>query len=118
MKLRRYEIMPKKKTPKEQAEIAAYREEDTGQLFIPGVCIQRSLVGAAVYSKGKGRASLQKVAAACLMVSPEHVLFGTKDYKIDSRPVVVPATKGRIIRHRPRLDKWEVEFEVEPVLLL
>jgi len=102
-----------KKTPAEQAELVAYRDDETGQLYIPGVCVQRALINGAVYSKGKGRASLQKIVAACLLVSPEHILLGTKDYQIDSRAVVVPATKGRILRYRPRIDKWECSFEIE-----
>ena len=97
----------------DQAEHAAYRDPDTKELYIPGVCIQRCLIAAAVYSKGKGRASLQKIAAACLFVNPERISLGTKKYLIDSRPVVIKATQGRIIRHRPRLDKWECEFEIE-----
>jgi len=102
-----------KKTSEEQAELAAYRDPDSQDLYIPGVCVQRSLINAATYSKGKGRASLQKVAAACLMVSPERLFLGTKKFKVDSRPVVVPATRGRIVRHRPRFDKWECEFELD-----
>ena len=102
-----------KKTREEQAEIAAYRDEESGELYIPGVAVQRALIGAAVYSKGKGRASLQKQAAACMLVTPEKLLLGTKDYTIDSRAVVVPATKGRIVRHRPRLDEWKVDFDLE-----
>ena len=85
-----------KKTKEEQAEISAYRDPDSQELYIPGINIQRGLVSGATYSKGKGRASLQKPAAACLMVSPERVGFGTTEYFIDSRAVVVPATKGRI----------------------
>ena len=103
-----------KKSPQEQAEYAAYRDPTTGELYIPGVAFQRALVAAAAYSKGKGRASLQKIAAACLLVSPERASLGNgTEYTVDSRPVVVPATKGRIMRHRPRLDEWECSFEIE-----
>jgi hypothetical protein len=102
-----------KRSPQEQAEYAAYRDPDTDFLYVPAINIQRALVGAAAYSKGKGRASLQKQSAACLQVSPERISLGVKDYIIDSRPVVVPATKGRILRHRPRLDKWEIGFDLE-----
>lgn len=115
--MHRYPLEPveaiEKKTPAEQAEIAAYRDPDTGNLYIPGVAVQRALVGAATYSKGKGRASLQKPVAACVLVSPERIDLGTKDYQIDSRAVVMPATRGRIVRHRPRLDSWEITFEIE-----
>ena len=102
-----------KKTPMEQAEIAAYRNPDTRELYIPGIAIQRALVSGATFSKGKGRATLQKVVAACVMVNPERVGLGTETFTLDSRPVVVPATRGRVVRHRPRLDTWAVTFEVE-----
>lgn len=102
-----------KKSPAEQAEVSAYRDPDNGQLYIPGIAIQRSLVGAATYSKGKGRSSLQKSVAACVQIFPERCGLGVKEFCIDSRPVVIRATLGRIIRHRPRLDEWQVSFEIE-----
>jgi len=115
--MHRYPLEPieaiEKKPIEEQAEIAAYRDPDTDELYIPGIAIQRCLVAAATYSKGKGRASLQKQTAACVFVTPDRVSLRTKDFVIDSRRVVVPATRGSIIRHRPRLDDWIVNFEIE-----
>jgi len=102
-----------KRTPEEQAEIAAYRDPETKELYVPGVALQRALIGAAVYSKGKGRASLQKQAAASLFISPERISLGTKTFAVDSRPVVIKATGGRVIRHRPRLDAWAIKFDIE-----
>lgn len=102
-----------KKTPEEQAEIAAYRDPETRVLYIPGVNVQRCLVSAASYSKGKGRSNLVRQAAACLLVEPQRISLGTKIFEIDSRPVVVPATKGRVVRHRPRLDNWKIAFTIE-----
>jgi hypothetical protein len=102
-----------KKTVADQAEIAAYRDPETKGLYVPGVAVQRCLVGAATYSKGKGRGSLQKNVAACVLVTPERISTGQKTYAIDSRAVVVPATKGRVVRHRPRLDEWEISFTVD-----
>ena len=101
-----------KKTPKEQAEFAAYRD-DKGRLYFPAVNVGRSIVAGATYSKGRGKGTLQKPVAACLLVSPERLDLGTKDYQIDSRPVVIKATKGRILRHRPRIEDWRLSFEVE-----
>ena len=101
-----------KKTPEEQAEHCSYRTPEN-KLYIPGVAIQRCLINAASYSKGKGRASLVKVAAACLLVEPEYCILKQQKYTIDIRPVVVPATKGRILRYRPRFDKWDCSFVVE-----
>lgn len=108
-----------KKSPQEQAELSAYRVPGTPELYIPAMALQRAFVSAASYSKGKNRASLQKPVAACVLVSPEYVLLGTDKYNIDSRPVVVPATRGRVMRHRPRLDQWSCTFQIEfdPTLL-
>lgn len=115
--MKRYPETPidgfEKKPPQEQAEISSYRIPGTKELYIPGTAIQRACVKAAAYSKGRGRASLQKVAAACLMVDEEYVGLGTEKFIVDSRPVVVPATKGRIMRHRPRIDKWKATFGLE-----
>lgn len=115
--MHRYPLEPiaalEKKPAMEQAELAAYRDPDTDELYVPGVAVQRAMIGAAVYSKGKGRASLQKQTAACLMVSPERLGLGTKEFNLDSRAVVMPATKGRVVRHRPRIDQWKIRFTLE-----
>ena len=102
-----------KRSAEEQAEYAAYRNPVTKELYVPGIAIQRALVGAATYSKGRGRATLQKPVAACVMISPEYCGLGTEEFAIDARPVVVPATKGRIVRYRPRLDTWQTSFTIE-----
>jgi len=115
--MHQYPMVPiealEKKLPEEQAEYAAYRDPDTGGLYVPGICVQRCLIGAATYSKGKGRMTLQKPVAACVLIDPERIPLGIKDYRIDTRPVVIPSTKGRVLRHRPRLDEWALTFTVE-----
>ncbi|MGA2071633.1 MAG: hypothetical protein ABSG97_09815 [Sedimentisphaerales bacterium] len=115
--MHQYPMVPiealEKKPSEEQAELASYRDPDTGELYIPGICFQRSFISAASYSKGKDRASLQKLVAACVMVNPERISLGTKTFKVDARPVVIRATKGRVLRFRPRLDEWHCRFEVD-----
>lgn len=105
--------------PEEQAEFVTYRSPDTKALYIPGISIQRCLVNGATYSKGKGRSSLQKNVAACVLVTPEYCILSNQNFVVDGRPVVIPATKGRIMRYRPRFDDWSVSFVIEydPVLL-
>lgn len=103
-----------KKSIEEQAEIAAYRDPETKDLYVPATAVQRSLVNGATYSKGKGRASLQKNVAACVIIGPqERLSLGVQTYAIDSRAVVVPATKGRVVRHRPLLATWVLNFTVD-----
>lgn len=100
-----------KKSPEEQAELATYRDPD-GNLYVPAIAIQRCLVSSATYSKGKGRGSLQKPVAACVMVTPERVPL-PRPFTVDARPVVVPATRGRVVRYRPRFDEWNLSFSIE-----
>jgi hypothetical protein len=101
-----------KKPAEYRAERAAYRNE-TGDLCVPGINLQRCLVAAAAFSKGKGRSNLTTIVAACVLVSPVNVTLGTKTYEIDVRPVVIPATKGRVLGYRPRLDQWSLTFTLE-----
>ena len=111
-----YPLVPiealEKKTIEEQAELACYRDPD-GMLYVPGVNIQRALIAGATFSKGKGRASLQKPVAACTIVSPERVILAPQAYAIDTRPVVIPSTRGRVLRHRPRFDQWSLTFNID-----
>ena len=103
----------KQLTREEQAEVAAYRWGKSDELYIPGINLQRCIVNAGAYSIYKGRTTMMKVVAAAVFVHPEHLTLGTSVYEIDSRAVVVPATRGRIVRHRPRIDEWEVDFQLE-----
>ncbi len=102
-----------KKTPEEQAELAAHRIPGSRNLFVPGDAVYRALVAGATYSKGKGRGSLSKFAAASFNIPHEYLDLGATEYAIDSRPVVMPSTKGRVMRHRPRLDQWRISFPLE-----
>ncbi len=113
--MHRFPLMPiedpplDKRKPEEQAELAAYR--DAGKkLYVPALALQRALVGSATYSKGKGRASLQKSAAACLSIMPMYLVLDAQTYEVDAQRVVIPATKGAVIRYRPRFDSWQIEF--------
>ena len=99
-----------KKTKEEQAEISTYRHPKSKELYVPGENLYSCFVNAATYVKGKGRASMQKPAAACLVIEPLYLLLGTKDFAIDSRAVRNPSTGGTVVRHRPRLEEWELEF--------
>lgn len=107
-----------KKSPEEQARLAEYRTPD-GSLYVPAIALQRAIVSGATYSKGKGRSSLQKQTAACVIVSPEYMILDPQNYVVDARPVVIPATKGRVMRYRPRFDSWQISCQIEfdPTLL-
>lgn len=105
-------------TPREAAERAVYRDEKG--FFFPGAAISRMLREAGSGHKMKGsRKSVKYIVPAAVIVEQDTIpiLNGdgrsrAKDYEVDSRPVTIPATKGRIMRHRPRFDEWSADFSL------
>lgn len=106
--------------PREEAEHAAYRLPN-GELYHPGTAIVRLLREAGSNHKIKGSRKSVKYAVPGAVIVLDDVIPlldpGTgsplSDFEVDSRPVVIPATKGRVMRHRPRLDKWAMRFDLE-----
>lgn len=106
-----------RKAPREEAEQVAYRMP-SGQLYLPGSAVARLLreAGGAHKAVGSRRSLKYTVPAATLVREDAIGLHNGKpitDFEVDSRPVTIPATKGRIMRHRPRLDEWQATFTLE-----
>ena len=106
-------------TPAEQAERAAYRHED-GTLYMPGAAIARLIREAGGSHKQRStRKSLKYIVPAAVIVLNDEITLHDASgdpmikIEVDSRPVVIPATKGRIMRHRARLEKWRASFALE-----
>jgi hypothetical protein len=102
-------------TPREEAEEVAYRTPE-GLLYMPSSAVVRCFREAASDFKQRGkRQSMKYAAGAAFIPAADIILFNPTltDYEVDSRPVVIPATKGRIMRHRPRLNAWRLVFYVE-----
>ncbi len=65
------------------------------------------------------RKSAKYVVPAAVLVFDDTVVILNGDnktpvtaFEVDSRPVTIPATKGRIMRHRPRFDCWSAIFSI------
>lgn len=104
----------KKGTPREQADPKAYRLED-GTLYIPGTNIFASIIqGGTFFKLGKSKVTTQKssLIPAGIIMETVNCSLNTKDFEVDSRRVVIPATGGAIMAHRPRLDDWEGSFSL------
>jgi hypothetical protein len=99
--------------PRNICERTIYRLPDR-QIALPGTAIARMLREAGGSHKAKGsRKSIKYVVPAAVIVLDE--LCGlylndrkTKvtDFEVDSRPVTIPATRGRVMRHRARFNEW------------
>lgn len=78
----------------------------------------RAVIDAGKYLKsGKSKVTTQKSSLVPSFLALEElecpITVGeqrTTDFEVDSRSVVIPATGGRIMCHRPRLDDWTLSF--------
>lgn len=108
-------------TRREEAEKVVYREPDGIGFYFPNTWLLRSLANAGGNFKMRGtRKSAKYVVPSAVFISESAVplLNGdgktrALDFEVDSRPVTIPSTKGRIMRHRPRFDHWSASFTLE-----
>lgn len=106
-------------TPREEAEKVCYRDKE-GYLFHPGAAIARLLREAGSAHKLKGtRKSVKFIVPSAVIVLDDAIPLTNgspakrlKTFEVDSRPVTIPATKGRVMRHRPRQDEWSATFRL------
>jgi len=110
------QVLVNRGTPREEAEKACYRDKE-GKFYFPGAAIGRLLREAGAGHKLKGsRKSAKYVVPAAVLVMNDTITIcngdgqSAADFEVDSRPVVIPSTKGRIMRHRPRFDTWSAKF--------
>lgn len=97
-----------KPTHEDEAEDAAYRDEKTGELYIPSKAIYGCIINGGLGIKF-GKFGAQRLLVT-VRIFPERILLGTKEYEIDVQSVVV--NNSRIPRARPLLREWSVEFYV------
>lgn len=110
-----HKVKNKNITPEEDAEKYAYRDEK-GNLCIPSECIFAAIIDAGKFhKKGKNKITTMKssLIPAGITIDVTNCSLHTKDFIVDSRSVVVPATGGRIMRHRPRLENWQTTFTLK-----
>jgi hypothetical protein len=109
-------IIQNRGTPREQAEKVVYRNGNG--FYFPGTWIASSITEAGGAHKLRGsRKSAKYVVPAAVRVKEIDIPVRNgdgktlaADFEVDSRPVSIPATKGRIMRHRPRFDVWSAQF--------
>lgn len=106
--------------PRTEAQNAVY-QDDEGRYYMPGTYFGRMMREAGGSHKIKGtRKSVKYVVPAAVIVLDDAIPILEADFQtpvdsfeVDSRPVTIPATKGKIMRHRPRFNSWHAQFEVQ-----
>jgi len=98
--------------PKEQCEKAGYWMNNGNgkrELCVPARCIYAMLLNSAKPFR-MGKSSVASLIAGAIRVEPINVSLGTDKYEIDIQSVVIQ--KNRILRARPRLDAWKLNFDI------
>lgn len=112
-KTRRVEM--KNRDPREEAKKVAYIASD-GTYYFNAFAIPNSMGNAGASHKATGtRKSLRFVVPSAVRMDTDTVTIlngegPAKDFEVDARPVTIPATKGRIMRYRPRFNCWGAKF--------
>ena len=96
----------------EDAEKALYLNEK-GKVCQPAIHIERAMAKAAVQITLEGRKTYKDVINGGVYIYPELVPHKNQKWEIDRRPEVVQ--RARIMRARPILKEWELEFELHIV---
>lgn len=104
------------RTAEEQAERVVYRDpEHGGQLYIPSSWVQSMLRAAGEMHSSKYRrlvpAGVQVLQENLLLVEPMNSR-PVKTYAVDARSVVMPRTRKRVMRYRPRIEGWAAEISL------
>ena len=103
-------------TPLDQAQLKLYLSE-SGDPHIPGPNVFRMLIEAGKFFKsGKSKLTTQKnsLIPACVnILDIEIPLQHKQPWTVDTRPVRIPSTGGRILAHRPCFHDWTLTFTIE-----
>lgn len=103
-------------TPRAQAEMTPYRDDDTGKLWLPTIWVTGTIRSVASDYKLPGSRKSVKSIAGGAVVPVEEKAYFVEDYKIkdievDSRPCVIQ--RARIMRHRARLESWSISLDLQ-----
>ncbi|MBF0108749.1 MAG: hypothetical protein HQL76_06200 [Magnetococcales bacterium] len=102
-----------KGTPREIAESKLYIGQE-GMPIIPNPNLFRAIIdGGSFFKSGKSKVTTIKssLIPACLSIEEMEIPVTHKDpWMVDTRPVRIPSTGGRILAHRPCFHDWKLRF--------
>lgn len=103
-------------TPQEQAELKLYRSARGGEIVIPQPNLLSCFTaGGKFFKAGKSKVTTIKssLVPACVEIEGVEVpLVHEQPWRVDGRPVRIPATGGRVVCYRPIFDDWKLSFDM------
>ena len=97
-------------TKENNVEDTVYKMPD-GTIYQPSESIKQCLIEAGKAFK-KGKPGLSKIFASFIVVTPEAIKMNPQEYTTDRRAVVIPSTKGRVMRNRAKFEEWSLTFDI------
>lgn len=110
-------IVVERRDPREEARKNAYVAPD-GTFFFSAFSIPNAMGNAGSNHKMKGSRKTLRYVVPCavrMTVDVVTIMNGkgpAHDFEVDARPVTIPATKGRVMRYRPRFNEWGANFDL------
>lgn len=96
--------------PKTEAERKLYRDPN-GNICIPAYVVKACIRSAGRnYKLPQRRSTYASMIRAGIQIEPEYIPITPDEWVVDIRPVVVRGS--RVLRARPRFDKWSIEFTI------
>ena len=96
----------------EAAEKCLYKTVD-GTIYQPADHIEGALIEVGSTIVKTGRTTYKTDMKTNIQVNPQEIPFPNgKEYTVDVRTGVIPATGGRVPIARPRWDKWQFTFTI------
>ena len=106
----------KQLTDKEKVAMAEpYLYVEKGKLVQPSSHVEGAMIKAATEIRlaGAGKKTYKDHVKSSCFVYPERIDHKQQKWTVDERSIVNQTTRGRSMCYRPRLDDWELSFELE-----
>ena len=84
------------------------------RIYTPSNHVEMALIeaGKKVKVKGQGKATYSKLFGSMVTIEEFELIHLKQKYEIFKMLVVIPSTKGRVMRYRPMFKDWEFEFHI------
>jgi len=86
-----------------------------GVIYQPSTHIERALIeaGKKIKMKGSGKANYSKPFGSMVSIEEFEIPHIKTKHEVFKTLVVIPSTKGRIMRYRPMFKEWALEFHID-----
>lgn len=86
-----------------------------GKVYQPSHHIERAMIegGKKIRVKGAGKSTYSKLFGSMVSIPVMEIGHAKQDYEVHKCLVVIPSTKGRVMRYRPMFREWVLKFVIE-----